>query len=276
MSLFRNRAFATINLATFFIYGALYVTFSYQSLVLQNVLGYTATGAGAIGLPVGVLLSVLSTKVGSMTGRIGARRFLVAGQILMALGLLWYARLPADSAAWKLAVGQPSTWIPPIDALIHVLPGVLLFGVGISLVVAPLTSTLMGSIPGRFSGLGSAINNAISRVGQPLLGAFIFIAVSGTFYASLGSQVSGLDTSSEATRQAFPPLNAPVGDTTEAETIAARNASIEAFHQASVVGAVLLAIGVVVVWVGLEETGAGAKAADRRDDVVASTGPAAG
>ena len=89
------------------------------------------------------------------------------------------------------------------------LPAVLLFGLGISLVVAPLTSTLMGSIPGRFSGLGSAINNSISRVGQPLLGALIFIAMSAMYYASLGSDAPGLDTDSQAVRTTFPPLNPP-------------------------------------------------------------------
>ena len=91
LGLFRQRAFATINLATFFIYGALYVTFSYQALVLQNVLGYTALGAGAVGIPTGILLSVLSTRVGTLAGRFGARRFLVAGPMLMALAMLWYA-----------------------------------------------------------------------------------------------------------------------------------------------------------------------------------------
>ena len=65
---------------------------------------------------------------------------------------------------------------PAVDALIDVLPAVLLFGVGITLVVAPLTTTLMGSIPVGNAGIGSAINNAISRVGQPLLGAVIFVA----------------------------------------------------------------------------------------------------
>ena len=129
------------------------MTFGYQALVLQGVLGYTALGAGAIGAcRSGILLSVLSTRVGTLAGRIGARPFLVAGPLLMAAGLLWFARLPADSEPWKAAFERPATLIPPLDVLIDVAAGVLLFGIGISLVVAPLTSTLMGSIPGRFSG----------------------------------------------------------------------------------------------------------------------------
>ncbi len=73
LSLFRSRAFASINLATFFIYGALYVTFLYQALVLQGVLGYTALAAGAVGIPSGLMLSLLSTRIGTVAGRIGAR-----------------------------------------------------------------------------------------------------------------------------------------------------------------------------------------------------------
>ena len=201
LDLFRNRAFASINIATFFIYGGLYVTFFYQAVILQGVLGYTALGAGLIGLPSGIMLALLSTRIGTLAGRYGSRRFLVAGPLLMAGGLLWYARLPAHSAPWERVAreARPAS-IPPIDPLIDVLPYVLLFGLGISCVVAPLTSTLMGSISGRFSGIGSAINNSISRVGQPLLGALIFIPISAAYYASLGA-ATGLDTSDPAVRR---------------------------------------------------------------------------
>lgn len=253
LGLFRQRAFATINLATFFIYGALYVTVSYQALLLQNVLGYTALGAGAIGIPTGVMLSLLSTRVGTLAGRLGARRFLVAGPMLMAVAMLWYARLPADSAPWTAAFETPASLIPPLDVWIDVVPAVLLFGVGISLVVAPLTSTLMSSVPGRFSGLGSAINNSISRVGQPLLGAIIFVAINATFYASLGSITPSLNTSDPGVRRAFQPLNPPPAGTSPDQLTAATQASIDAFHLAVLVAAVLLVIGGLVSWFGLRE-----------------------
>jgi EmrB/QacA subfamily drug resistance transporter len=253
LSLFRSRAFATINLATFFIYGALYVTLSYQGLVLQGILGYTALAAGAVGLPIGICLTLLSTRVGTVAGRMGARRFLVVGPLVMAAGLLWFARLPVDSVAWRAAVDDPASLVPPAAALTDVLPAVLLFGIGISLVVAPLTSTLMGSVPGRFAGLGSATNNAISRVGQPLLGAVIFIAVSATFYGALGRIAPALDTTTEAVRRGFPPLNPPAAGATAPQIAAANQASIEAFHQAMLVAVALLLIGAAVNWVGLRE-----------------------
>jgi len=253
LALFRSRAFASINLATFFVYGGLYVTFFYQAVILQGVLGYTALGAGIVGLPGGVMLALLSTRVGTLAGRVGSRRFLVAGPLFMATGLLWFARLPADSAAWSASIADPASLIPPIDVVIDVLPYSLLFGLGISLVVAPLTATLMGSISGRFSGVGSAINNSISRVGQPLLLALIFIAISATYYASLGS-ATGIDTTDPGIRKTFQPLNPPAAGATPAQVAASNQASIEGFHLAMLVCAGLLVVGAFVSWYGLRES----------------------
>jgi predicted MFS family arabinose efflux permease len=253
LDLFRQRTFATINLATFFIYGALYVNISYQSLLLQGVLGYTALASGAVGIPVGVMLSLLSTRIGTLAGRYGARRFLVAGPLVMAVAMLWYVRLPADSAPWKAAFESPSTLVPPVSTLVDVLPSILLFGLGISMVVAPLTSALMSSIPGRVSGLGSAINNAISRVGQPLLGAIIFIAISATYYGSLAAKAPGLDTTASDVRNVFQPLNPAPGSAPADQVAAATQASVDAFHLAMLVMAVLLALGAATSWFGLRD-----------------------
>jgi EmrB/QacA subfamily drug resistance transporter len=254
LDLFRSRAFSAINLATFFIYGGLYVTFFYQAVVLQGVLGYTALGAGAIGLPIGVLIATLSTRVGTLAGRLGARRFLVLGPSLMAIALLWLARLPADSTPWKAAIESPVSYIPPTSVLVDVLPFTIVFGIGISLVVAPLTSSLMGSISSRYSGLASAINNSISRVGQPLLGALIFVVTSATYYGALASR-AGIDTADPTVRQAFPPLNPPAAGASAAQVLASNQASIEAFHVAMLICAGLLAIGAFISWYGLRESG---------------------
>ena len=225
------------------------------------------------------MLALLSTRIGTLAGRIGARRFLVAGPLLMALGLLWYARLPVDSASWRASLDDPQSLIPPTDVLIDVLPYSLLFGLGISLVVAPLTSTLMGSIPGRFSGLGSAINNSISRVGQPLIGALVFIVISASYYASLAAN-AGLDMTDATVRHDFQPLNPPPAGVSAELVAAANQASIDSFRLAMVICAGLLAIGAAVSWFGLRERGraavslrrAGARRAGRR--LTATAGPA--
>jgi len=276
LGMFRNRQFATINLSTLLIYGALYVTFGFQSLFLQGTLGYAAFAAGAIGLPTGLLLTFLSTRIGSLAGRIGGRPFLTVGPLINAAGLLWLARIPATSEPWT------SGLIPPVDTLVDVLPGVLLFGIGMSMVVAPLTSTLMSSIPTRNAGLASAINNAISRVGQPLLAAVIFIVVSATFYSSLAAKVPGLDPNDPTLRATVQPLNKPPAGTPPTVVQAANEASTEAFHLAVIVGAALMAAGAAVNFVGLRsgtsapaaEADEGGGQAEAGGEPVAAAGPA--
>jgi hypothetical protein len=103
----------------------------------------------------------------------------------------------------------------------------------------------------RNSGLASAINNAISRVGQPLLAAIIFIVISGTFYATLASRVPGLDPNSPTVRHDVQPLNPPAPSVTADVVEASRAASTDAFHLAALVGAGLLFAGSAVNGVGL-------------------------
>jgi hypothetical protein len=172
------------------------------------------------------------------------------GPVIMAAGVLWFARAPAIETAWIVNPGNPASYIPPTDFLVNLLPGSLLFGVGISILVAPLTSVLMTSVPVHNSGLGSAINNAISRIGPQLAGAVVFVAVTATFYSSLARQV-GADPGSSALRSAVSPLNRPSPGTDHAIVAAATLASGDAFHVAMLVGAGLMLAGAVVNLVGI-------------------------
>jgi len=245
LGLFRSRDFTVINLSTFLIYAALYLSSTFQPLYLQGILGYAPWAAGAVGIPIAVALTLFSTRVGTLAGRIGARPFLVAGPILMALGQLWLARIPSTSAAWR------DTFVPPPDTFVDVLPSVLLFAVGISFVVAPLTATLMASVPVRNSGVASAINNAVSRVGQPLMSAVIFIVITSSFYATMASLVPSANVNTPEFRREVAPLNPPDAEVAPEVASAARDASTGSFHLAMVTTAALLAGGALVNWVGL-------------------------
>lgn len=263
LELFRIRAFSTINLSTLLIYGALYANFGFQALFLQGTLGYSPLGAALIGLPMGILLTLLSAPIGSLAGRIGVRPFLVVGPLVMALGLLWWLLVPSTSQPWTASLAQPGSLVPPFDVLVGPLPAVIVFGFGLSLMVAPLTTALMGSVPVRNAGLASAINNALSRVGQPLVAATVFIVVSGVFYSGLATGVPGTDPTSPEIRAAYEPLNPPPVDAPPALAAAAKVASTDAYHLAVVVAAGLLVAGAGVNAIGLKplQTGSGARGA---------------
>ena len=251
LELFRSRNFSVVNLSTFVIYGALYVSLVFQALFFQGTLGYTPIAAGAVGIPVGLLLTVLSTPAGTLSARFGPRLFMTIGPIIMAAGFLWFARIPATSAAWLADPGDLATFIPPIDVFIDVLPASIVFGIGISCLVAPLTTALMASVPVQNAGLGSAINNAISRVGQPLVGAVLFIGITATFYPSLASRVEGIDVGSPELREQVQPLTSVPEDTDPQLAQAAREASTDAFHLAMLVSAGLCLAGAAVNAVGI-------------------------
>ncbi len=251
LKLFRIRSFATINLSTLLIYGALYANFGFQSLFLQSTLGYSPLGAALIGLPTGILLTLLSARVGALSGRYGVRPFLVAGPFVMALGLLWWLSVPSTSQPWAASLSQPGSLVPPLDVLIGPIPAVVVYGLGLSLLVAPLTTGLMGSVPVRNAGLASAINNALSRVGQPLVAAMVFIVVSGAFYSALAAAVPGTDPNSPELRSAYEALNPPPPDAPPALVAATKIASTDAYHLAVIVGAGLLMAGSAVNAIGL-------------------------
>lgn len=252
--MFRNPTFAAINVSTVLIYAALYVLLYMQSLFLQGVLGYTPLAAALVSLPTGLALALISAWAGVLAGRYGARRFLVGGPLLMAAGTLWWLRVPSDSTPWLARPGDPASLVPPLAALIDPLPAVLAFGIGIAFVVAPLTSTLMSSVAVERAGLASAINNALSRVGQPLASAVIFILITERFYASLAAAVPGLDPRSAALRTSIQPLNAPHPSVGAAIEQAARLASTDAFHATVLVVAALLLAGAWVNWRWLRDT----------------------
>lgn len=147
LRMFRVRNFGWGNLATLFIYAALAIGPLALSLYLQQVGGFSATLAGAVGLPASVLMLALGGLVGRLSGRFGPRLFMTVGPALSAAGFLWF-----------LFVREP------LDFWLQVLPGLLVFGIGLTLTVSPLTSAVLGSIAPARSGIASAVNNAVARI----------------------------------------------------------------------------------------------------------------
>ncbi|HEY8318853.1 MAG TPA: MFS transporter [Amnibacterium sp.] len=144
--LFRSRNFTAGNLSTFVIYAGLGLAFLVPSLFLQQVVGLKATVAALVSLPATVLTILLSGRFGALSGSFGPRRFMTIGPLIAASG--------AFTMTW---VREPQT------ALWFVVPGMVLFGLGLSITVAPLTSAVLGAVPANESGIGSAVNNVVAR-----------------------------------------------------------------------------------------------------------------
>ncbi|MGH2694385.1 MAG: MFS transporter [Actinomycetota bacterium] len=248
--LFRSRNFTVTNVSTFVIYGALYVTLTFLGIFQIGTLGYTEQAAGIAGVPGTLFLVVFSSRFGRLAARLGPRLFMSVGPAIMSLGLLWFARIPADSEGWVLG-GESSSLVPPADYFTDLLPGLIVFGIGLCIMVAPLTTALMTSVPARNSGVASAINNAISRVGSPLVNALIFVAVASSFYAAIDQRVPAVDVDSRQFRNEVAPLNQPTETASPEVRAAARSASTEAFHLAMFVAAGLMATGAAVNAVGI-------------------------
>ena len=250
-TLFRSRNFTVTNISTFVIYGALYVFLTFQGLFLIGTLGYNEPAAGIAGLPATLLLALFSTRFGKLAARHGPRLFMAIGPLIMAIGLLYFLRFPADSQPWVLGTGEGESILPPAGYFIDVLPGLLVFGIGLMIMVAPLTTALMTSVPRHNSGVASAINNAISRVGAPLVGALIFVAVASSFYGAIAERIPAAPVDSPSFRQNVSPLNPPPEQARPELTSAVRGASTDAFHLSMAVAAGLMLAGAAVNGFGI-------------------------
>jgi EmrB/QacA subfamily drug resistance transporter len=250
-ALFRSRNFTVTNLSTLVIYAALSATFYYLTLFLQGTLGYSAAATGVALAPGALFMALFSPKFGALAARYGSRWFMAAGPALMSLGVLWLARLPAGSAAWTLRLPDPATFAPPAAYATDVLPGLLLFGVGAMVMVAPLTATLMASAPVEHAGVASAINTVISDVGPQLAVAGLFVAVTAHFYAALGGGADSGGIATAAARQQVAPFNPPPASVSETLRAAVREASAGALHLAMLTSAALLLCGAAINAVGI-------------------------
>ena len=159
LDIFSSRQFTGANLVTFTVYAALGGVFFLFVVFLQVSLGYSAVAAGAASLPITILMLFLSARSGALAQRIGPRIPLTVGPFVIAAAMLLLSRIePGDSY-----VGG-------------VLPAVVVFGLGLSAVVAPVTATVLAAADPRHSGLASGVNNAVARTAQLLAVAVLPVA----------------------------------------------------------------------------------------------------
>jgi EmrB/QacA subfamily drug resistance transporter len=161
LDIFRSRQFTAANLVTFVVYASLGITFFLLVMHLQQVLGYSPMQAGLATLPVTGLMLALSARAGLLADRIGPRLPMSAGPLAIAAGLALLSR-----------VQEGTTYLGTV------LPAVVVFGLGLSLTVAPLTATVLAAAPTRYAGIASGVNNAISR-GAGLIAVAVIPGLAG-------------------------------------------------------------------------------------------------
>ena len=161
LSLFRIGAFAGSNIVAMMVSLAMFGVFFFVSLYVQEILGYSATQAGAIFLPMTVLIILIAPIAGRFSDRVGSRWLMGGGMTLLGISLLLYQRIGLDSNFWTL------------------LPALLFGGVGMAMTMSPMTSAAMGAVPIDKAGVGSGVLNSFRQVGGSL-----GIAVMGAIIAS--------------------------------------------------------------------------------------------
>jgi EmrB/QacA subfamily drug resistance transporter len=165
LTLFRNKTFAGANTVMLLVGFAMFGVLFFVSLYVQQILGYSPIQAGAAFLPWTVLIVLLAPQAGRMSDRAGSRWLVAGGMTVLAGALFLFSRMSADESYWSM------------------LPAMILGGIGMSAVMAPVTSTAMGSVPHDKAGVGSAVLNSMRQVGGSMgiavLGAIVAQSVTG-------------------------------------------------------------------------------------------------
>jgi len=254
LSLFRRRNFAIGNIQTFSMYAGLGLLFFFLVLYLQQVAGYSAVEAGSTTIPVTLVMFLLSTRFGALADRYGPRFFMGCGPLIAAAGLALFLGLDAD-----------------VDYLSDLLPGLLVFALGLSITVAPLTATVLADADEHNAGIASGVNNAIARVASLIAIAAVGALVASSFGASLredlGPAANRPDVSRAIEEAEMQPLarvsadEAPPGVRARLEA-ASRDGSVDAFRLAIAIATGLVALGGLLGLAGIVNPRREVKACD--------------
>jgi EmrB/QacA subfamily drug resistance transporter len=235
LALFRRRNFSAGNVETLSMYAGLSILFFFLTIFLQQIGGYTPLQSGLATLPATVVMFALSKRFGALADRFGPRLFMGAGPLVAACGLLLFQRVGVR-----------------VDYLTEVLPGILVFSLGLSMTVAPLTAAVLAGVETGQAGIASAVNNAVARVAGLLGTAAVGAAVAASFVSGLDGDLAGRPLGAPAKAAVAEAKKLPLGrpDTTglppaqaRAVTAAADEASLDSFHLGLGIAALLVAAG---------------------------------
>jgi len=247
LTLFRSPTFSGANLLTLLLYGALSGVTFFLPFDLIQVQGYAPTLAGAAFVPFILLMFLLSRWAGGLVHRYGAKLPLVVGPVITAVGFALFA-LPGITS------GPGSYWTT-------FFPAVLVMGFGMTITVAPLTTTVMGAVEQRHAGIASGINNAVSRTAGLLAIAVFGIVAFAVFTSSLDSHLATLHLSpavqqlidTQRTRLAGITIPTNVSGETQAALKRAIDESfVSAFRLVSLLGAALALLSAFSAWLLVE------------------------
>jgi EmrB/QacA subfamily drug resistance transporter len=231
LGLFKRRNFAVGNIETLAMYGGLGITFFLLVLFLQEVAGYRALDAGFALMPSTIVMFVLSKRMGKLADRLGPRLFMGLGPLVAACGLALMLRLGAH-----------------VNYFTDLLPALVIFSLGLSATVAPLTAAVLSDADESNAGIASGINNAIARIASLLAIAAVGAVISAQFSSTLSERLDHLKltpVARAALAQARSQTLARVDPSVVGEPVAhaVQSASVHAFHVGIGISAVLVALG---------------------------------
>jgi hypothetical protein len=243
LELFKSRNFSVGNLTTLTLYAGLGVATFFLVVFIQQVGGYTPIAAGLALLPITVVMFLLSRRFAALADRLGPHWFMGFGPVVAGVGLLLLVRVNASASYAS-----------------QILPGVLVFALGLSATVAPLTATVLGAVEPGHSGVASGVNNAVARVAGLLAIAALGAVVATSFSNRLDHNVAGKNLSpraarvvaSDRTRALVTDVSGvPASERPEVHA-ALVNASVYAFRIGLGISAGLATLGGLVALVGIE------------------------